>query len=365
MNKIKRILSLILLCTTVFFLFGCKSGGKNLQYQKENAAGTGYGAISKSNLYIEDFYFLTIGTEKSKVELINGSSHYFNDSNELLPVYKLNNGDSITIEYDKKTNAVAKATYTYSKDQTKQNFFDILVELGVLKSSNQLTQEEITVVPGVNEQDDPSNQPDSEQNNTQPDNTTEPDTTTPPPTTTVQGVHFATGVYDLATVKPVLAQGIQRESVLNVVGKPSYYSSQTFKADSYIIDCYNLNDGSKLYLDYGYERLRLRCAAVYRNGIYTPINNMTWSVQQKPTGFTRKKLTKTKLNLLSKNITPSKAYSLLGEPAWFEGNQGQYNDIYALDNDAVAVLNFGSAHNKLSSVSIKEKDGTVSVVSIQ
>ena len=359
MNKLKRFLTILITFVTVLTLFGCKNSDNSEQYQKENAANTGYGASSKSDLYIEDFYFLTIGTERSKIELLNGSSHYFNESDELLPVYKLNNGDSINIEYDQKTNTVTKATYVFAKDQSKQNLFDIFVELGVLKSSNQLTQEEITVVPGISE-DNPT-----EENTENTENTDNQQSSGGIPTTTVQGVHFATGVYDISLIKPVLTQGIQRESILNIVGKPSYYSSQTFKADSYIIDCYNLNDGSKLYLDYGYERLRLRCAAIYKNGIYTPINNMTWSVQKKPTGFTRTKLLKSKLNLLSKNITPSKAYSILGEPAWFEGNQGQYNDIYVLDNGSNAVLNFGSAHNKLSSVSIKDKDGTVSVITIQ
>ena len=125
MNKLKRFLTILITFVTVLTLFGCKNSDNSEQYQKENAANTGYGATSKSDLYIEDFYFLTIGTERSKIELLNGSSHYFNESDELLPVYKLNNGDSINIEYDQKTNTVTKATYVFAKDQSKQNLFDI------------------------------------------------------------------------------------------------------------------------------------------------------------------------------------------------------------------------------------------------
>ena len=84
-----------------------------------------------------------------------------------------------------------------------------------------------------------------------------------------------------------------------------------------------------------------------------------------PEGFTRTTISRNKLNRLSKNITPAKAYETLGEPSWYEGTRGSYNDIYMLTDGAQAVLSFGSAHNKLTTITIKETDGSVTVVNLR
>lgn len=345
--------------SVIVSLCGCNKKDPKFEYIKENAGGTGYGASAKSELYIEDFYFLTLGTEKSKVEMLTGNAHYFRENNELLPVYTLNNGDSIAITYDSKNSTITNSVYTYYEDQSTQNFFDILVELGILKSSNQESGSEITVVPGI-DSNNPTDTP------TTPDKT--PSTQTPdqtPSQPVKQGAHFATGMYNYTIIEPALTVNMPRDSITAVIGKPNYYYSHSFSADSYIIDCYNLNDGSKLYLDYGYERLRLRCAAVYKNGIFTSVLGTPWTVHEKPNGFTRTTINRNKLNRLSKNITPAKAYETLGEPSWYEGTRGSYNDIYMLTDGAQAVLSFGSAHNKLTTITIKETNGSVTVVELR
>lgn len=351
MKKYLKVICIILILNCL--LCSCKKQTDIQSYPKENAGGTGYGAAAKSGLYIEDFYFLTIGCEKSKVETLNGSAHYLYDNDTTQPTYTLENGDNITIVYEQKQNRVIDAKYTYHETQKTDNFFDILVELGVLKSSNQQSQGEITVVPDIEDNNTP-------EQNDEPSN----DTQQTPSQNVVQGKHFATGLYNLEIIKPALKDNMKRTSVITTIGKPSYYSSHSFSNDSYIIDCYNLTDGSKLYLDYGYDRLRLRCAAVYKGGKYTNILSTSWSMQKKPDGYTRVTVSRNKLNVLSKNMTPANAYAMLGEPSWYEGNQGHYNDIFALTDGAYALLGFGSAHNKLTSISIKETDGSITVLDL-
>lgn len=114
-----------------------------------------------------------------------------------------------------------------------------------------------------------------------PDNTDKPDNSQTPGGghNAVQGDQFASGSYNYILIEPVLGLGVPRSSILSAVGKPSYFFSHSFANDSYIIDCYNLNDGSKLYLDYGYARDNLRSAAIYKNGSYTSVLNAQWTEQ--------------------------------------------------------------------------------------
>lgn len=366
MTRLSKFVATAIITATLLSCGGCKKAEPGAEYPKENAGGTGYGAAVKSELYIEDFYFLTLGTEKSKIELLAGNAHYYRDNNELLPVYTLNNGDSISLTYDEKNSTTVNAVYTYSEDQQTEGFFDILVSLGVLKSSGQESDTPITVVPGdsTSVDDVPDVTPDDEPDTPTDETPDTPSVQTPSVQIPSQGAHFASGMYNFTIIEPVLTPDLPRSSVLTAIGKPNYYFSHNFSTDSYIIDCYNLNDGSKLFLDYGYERLRLRCAAVYKNGTYTSILGTPWSVQSKPEGFTRTTVSRNVLNKLSKNSTPAKVYASLGEPSWYEGSRGSYNDIYMLTDGAQAVFNFGSAHNKLTSITIKEIDGSVTVMDL-
>lgn len=366
MKKYLNLIIYLIIITLTFSLFGCQKKDPSSSYGKENRGGTGYGAPTKSELYIEDFYFLKLGTDKSQVELLVGNAHYCRDNDELLPVYTLANGDTLSLKFDQKDSTTLNAIYTYAENNVSENFFDILVGLGVLKSSGQESDSPITILPGTEIDSDTQNNgggsTDANTNLTPDEN---PDINTQPTQKPPQGELFATGMYNRTIMEAILTPNLPRSTILSIIGKPNYYFSHSFTEDSYIIDCYNLNDGSKIYLDYGYERLNLRCAAVYKNGTYTSILGTPWSAQIKPSGYTRKTISRSIINKVSKNSSPAKVYSILGEPAWYEGNRGNYNDVYILADGAKVVLNFGSAHNKLTSVSVKEKDGSATVLELR
>ena len=67
MNKYIKFITTALISVMLLSLCSCKKADPKSEYQKENAGGTGYGSPTRSELYIEDFYFLTVGTEKSKI----------------------------------------------------------------------------------------------------------------------------------------------------------------------------------------------------------------------------------------------------------------------------------------------------------
>ena len=102
MNRITKISTILLLIALVFNLGGCAQKKKSDLYAKEDAANTSYGKKEISSLYIDDFYFLTVGTKKSTVEVLLGSAQYHTNNDELSPVYTLENGDKIAITYDSK-----------------------------------------------------------------------------------------------------------------------------------------------------------------------------------------------------------------------------------------------------------------------
>lgn len=360
MIKLKRLFLIFTALILILSVCSCHKAEPGKSYLKENAGSTGYGAGIKSSLYIEDFYFVNVGTMKSAVELTLGSPHYSEEGNAFCSVYDLNNGDSIEFTFDEEKNTVSHAKYIFSDGNT-ENFFDMLVELGVLKSSDSEQGQTNVQLPG-----DENKTPDD----TDPENTEKPSEDTPvkPPSNNshnvVQGDQFATGTYNYILIEPVLGLGAPRSSILAAVGKPNYYFSHDFAFDSYIIDCYNLNDGSKLYIDYGYARDNVRCAAIYKNGSYTSLLGAQWSPQVKPSGFTRSTVNKNAVGRLKKNMTPADVYKSLGAPSWYEGNRGSYSDVFALPGGEYAYLSFGSAHNRLTSLSIKGADGKVTAVTL-
>ncbi len=356
MFNLKRLTAAVLAAAVLLSISSCKKANPGLGYPKESAGGTGYGAGVKSSLYIEDFYFLSVGTKRTDVELMLGSPHYTEEGNSLYSLYELNNGDSIALTYKKDEQSVSNAVYEYA-DGSKRGFFDMLVELGILKSSGSATQDPTVSIPDGNTAPSENDKP----GDTTGDASDSPEQNTPTQSVT-QGDVFATGMYNFALIEPALSIGAQRDGIIASVGKPSYFSSHSFAAKTYIFDCYNLNDGSKLYLDYGFARDNLRCAVIYKNGAYTSLLGAQWSEQALPAGFTYKTVSRTSVGRLIKNLTPERVYRSLGEPSWYEGSRGSYTDVYILDDGAQAYLNFGTAHNRLTSLSIKETDGTSTVV---
>lgn len=361
MTNFKRLFLIITASALMLSVSACKKALPGENYPKENAGGTGYGAGVKSALYIEDFYFINVGTLKSAVELTLGSPHYTEEGNSFYSVYDLNNGDSIEFSFDQEKNTVSKAEYVYS-DGNKSDFFGILVDVGVLKSPTSEGGQTNVDIPDNNVNPDNNNKPPQNDN---PSNGGTPNTPSDNKHNVVQGDQFATGMYNYTLIEPVLSLGVPRSSVIAAVGKPNYYFSHNFAYDSYIIDCYNLNDGSKLYLDYGYARDNLRCAAIYKNGSTESILGAKWIAQVKPAGFTRSVANKNAVGRLKKNMTPAQVYKSLGEPSWYEGNRGSYSDVFALPNGEYAYLNFGSAHNRLTSISIRGADGTDTALTLK
>ena len=351
MTRFKKVAVSIAVIIALVSVSGCKSADPGLVYEKESAAGTGYGAGIKSDLYIEDLYFISVGTQRSLIERSLGMPHYTEEGNSLYNVYDLNNGDSVEFTYDPQKGTVSYARYNYA-DGTTDDLFSILTDKGVIKSPNSQN----------NGGEDQNNNSDDKPN----DNTggsEKPENDNKRPTqTAVQGDVFASGTYNYELISPYISYGAARSAIISDIGKPSYYFSRNFTEDSYIVDCYTLDDGGKLYLDYGYTRDTLRCAAIQKGGTFTPIAGMQWSIADKPSGFTRKTANKTAVGRLKSNMTPAAVYKVLGEPSWYEGTQGSYTDVFALPGGEYAYLNFGSAHNKLTSASIKGADGAITVV---
>jgi hypothetical protein len=99
--------------------------------------------------------------------------------------------------------------------------------------------------------------------------------------------------------------------------------------------------------------------------MYTKIMDKNWEIQKKPSGFTRLTSDSTKIPFLKKNMTPTKVYAILGEPSWYEGTRSSYTDVFVLNDGSKAYINFGSAHNKLTSISLKGADGKITVVDVK
>ena len=245
----------------------------------------------------------------------------------------------------------------------------MLVDLGILRSTSTIdngsggnngqgTSGPSSGTDTPNE-DQPSVNPDDDKTEINVEKPSGPNYSTP----VIQTGYFASGSYDKSIFDNSLTIGMSRNSVLDNIGKPNYYSSSNFKNDSYIIDCYVLNDGTTLYLDYGYSREYLRCARTEKSGIYSAYLG-TWSIQSKPGGFTHDLISQTMLDALRKDMVPSTVYSMLGEPHWYEGSSSRYRDAYELIDGTIAYLDFGSAHNKLSTITLLDISGKETLISL-
>lgn len=348
-------------------LAGCKSapsGGTG--FRLEDSAFTGYGAAAKGTLTIEDFFFLSKGTSREVVSNAIGTESYLQNNESSQAVYELASGDHIVLEYDK-DERISGAVYGYSNGDD-EDFLQMLVELGILRSTNTV---DISSGSNGGQSTTPSDNTDSPSDNSptddQPDDETEINIKNPSDTTgstpVVQTGYFASGSYDKALFDNALSIGMSRNTVLDNIGKPNFYYSSNFKNDSYIVDCYVLSDGSTLYLDYGYSREYLRCARTEKSGIYT-VYLGTWSVQSKPGGFTRDLISQTMIDALRKDMVPSTVYSLLGEPHWYQGSSARYRDAYELIDGTIAYLDFGSAHNKLTTITLIDISGKETLISL-
>lgn len=329
---IASLLTAILLCN----LSGCKeiSDGP----MTEDCGGTGYGVSQKSVLTVQDLYFLRPGVNRSAVAEQLGSSLVNTLAERTTDTYRLADGETLVLTYninDKITDAVW--TDTAGK---KQDFFKYLSDLGIL--SNYHPDEE-----------EPEETPEEPETLPVPDPQPEEK-----PTVDTDSGFFSGKRYSYLMADQILKKGAERETVLSALGRPNSFSSITFAKDSYLIDVYNMEDGSTLYLDYGYARKTLRAVQKAQEGTVTNYIG-TWGQEEKPKGYIRFTRNQSVFNTLKKNAKPSEIYRRFGAPDWLEGSADHYRDAYMLLGGEVYYLDFGPNHTGLTAVVLQKANGKV------
>ncbi|MBQ7035780.1 MAG: hypothetical protein IJN34_08600 [Clostridia bacterium] len=330
----KKILAFLLCLSLAMALSACAK--ETAAPKTEESGGTGFGTARGSSLVEQDLYFLRPGAAREDVETALGSPHSFilTDGNGC--TYRLAGGEKLRITYSDE-GLLEEARYT-DGEGGEQNFFTYLNSLGIL----------------LNYESEDGEQPAPE-----PDKPEEPQKPQQDPyrPITDSSYYFSIKRYSYTLAEQVLKEGVLRETVLSALGKPNAYSSIDFKADGYIIDVYQMEDGSTLYLDYGYTRKVLRAAEKVEGGVSSDYLGK-WGAEQKPDGLYRGNRNRNLFNTLQKNAKPSEIYRKLGEPDWLEGRAEQYMDAYQLQDGGVIYLDFGSNHATLASVILQKPDGS-------
>ena len=318
-------------------LSGCKSVSP--AYEREESGGTGFGVTQKSAVTVQDLYFLTQSTTREEVLAALGSPHSYLLSDGNTDTYSLNDGGSLTLKYNDR-GLIQSAAYTDSAKETK-DLFEFLTEAGVLSGN--------TAAPKPSGSEE---KPESSNNN---NNNTQPETK---PAENEDTSYFSAKRYSYDMAEKLLEVGASRETVLAAFGKPNSFSSVSFAKDSYLIDVYTMEDGSNLYLDYGYGRSALRAARVIRSGTASGYLG-EWGEEEKPASFYRETKNLNLFTSLKRGAKPSEIYRRYGEPDWYEGGAGGYRDAYQLTSGSVLYLTFGTGHNSLTSAVVQKSDGTV------
>ena len=307
--------ALFVLC--ILLLSSCAPKEEEFTSGTEDGGGTGYGVSTQSLLKLSDFYFVTKSSTRENNRLSLGSPQYSVGTQD---DYTLSDGSRVTLIYNEK-GVLQDSTYTEADAKTAYTLFDKLALLGVVRSST-------------------GNTSSGGQTTTTPSKPTEEKTP--------QGV-FSTAVYRRAAFDGTLNLYLSRTSVLSAFGLPTGFTARNYRYDSYILDCYALEDGSTLMLDYGYDRTNLRAAAIRSTDGSVRTYLGTWSAQQKPGDFVRKNVTINQLTALRKGSSPQKVYETVGEPQWFEGNALDYRDAFTLSDGSVVYLVYSDHHTKLAS----------------
>ncbi len=332
---IAALLAVILLCG----LCGCKK--EFSAAVQEESAGTGYGVSQKSALIMQDLYFLRPGTGRSAVSAALGSPVSLALEDGSTDTYRLTGGETLVLTYNE-NDKITQAVYTDLAGK-KQDFFDHLKTLGILKNYQSSTVDGEEEPPAKEEEEQkPEPNPETEKK----------------PIINVDGGYFSGKRYSYEIADQILKLGAERETVVSALGKPNGFSSVAFQADSYIIDVYSMEDGTTLYLDYGYKRTTLRAVQKVEGTVTTEYLG-EWGQEEKPAGFYRYTRNQTVFNTLKKNAKPSELYRRFGEPDWLEGNANRYRDAYLLLNGGVFYLDFGPDHAGLTAAVLKKSDGTI------
>ena len=339
----KKIIALLLCLSLAAGISGCKK--EDAALKKEESAGTGYGTARSASLIEQDLYFLRPQAERAAVEEALGSPQSFVISAQNSCSYRLSKGEELTLTYSE-ADRLESATYQDAEGK-KWDLFSYLNSIGVMVNYNNSEEPEET-----------------EPNEETPDAPTEeiPDEQPQQEIPADQGYYFATKRYSYPMAEQILKIGALRETVVSAFGKPNGFSSVDFAKDGYIIDVYLMDDGSTLYLDYGYARTKLRAARVEKGGNVSSYLG-EWGAESKPDGIYRGDRTRHLFNSLKKNAKPSEIYSRFGAPDWLEGSADRYRDAYLLQDGSVIYLDFGAGHSALTAASIVKFDG--SIISVQ
>lgn len=329
-------------------LSGCQRA--STVYEREESGGTGFGVTHKSAITVQDLYFFSVSSTRDEVLTALGSPQTYIISDGNTDTYSLNDGATLTLKYSTR-GLIESATYTDAA-KVRWDLFDFLVEVGVLTSHT--GQNTSAGNNGVGSNTSPvGSETTPEMNN--------PTTTTDNPTDTN---YFSTKRYSYDMADQLLSVGVARETVVSALGKPNSFSSVTFAKDSYLIDVYAMDDGSRLYLDYGFSRTNLRAARVVRGSTVSSYLG-TWGAEEKPSTFYRNTKNLNLFTTLTRNARPSEIYRRYGAPDWFEGTADSYRDAYQLMNGDILYLDFGAGHSSLSSASVLRSNGTVTAYGLR
>ena len=336
----KRWIALALTALLLCNLSGCKEAP--VEVPQEDCGGTGYGVSQKSVLTVQDLYFLRPGVNRSVVAENLGSSLANALEESATDTYRLTDGETLVLTYNV-NDKISGAVWTDTAGK-KQDFFQYLNDIGII--SNYKPDHEETEKEPEKEPETPDETPAPE---SKPDETPAPET---------DNNYFSSKRYTYLMADQILKKGVERETVVSALGKPNSFSSITFAKDSYLIDVYNMEDGSTLYLDYGYNRKTLR-AVQKAEGSTVKDYIGTWGQEEKPKGYIRFTRNQSVFNTLKKNAKPSEIYRRFGEPDWLEGSADHYRDAYMLLGGEVYYLDFGPNHTGLTAVVLQKANGKV------
>ena len=337
----KKIIALLLCLSFALGLCACQRKEGEETPIREESAGTGYGTGKVSALKEQDLYFLRPGSKKADVEKALGSPQSFVLTGSGRCEYRLADGEKLILIYNS-NDKIEEAEYT-DADGKHWDFFAFLNAKGIMVNYG-------------SDQPKPES-PEGEQSEQKPQ---EEQTVLPSDI----NYYFSSKRYSYEMAEQILEKGVLRETVLSALGKPNGYSSVDFKANGYIIDVYYMDDGSTLYLDFGYARQNLRAVRKVKSGV-TSAYLGKWGAEQHPDGLYRGDRTRYMFNNLKEGQKPSEIYRRYGEPDWLEGNTKSYRDAYCLQDGSVLYLDFGTNHSTLTAASIKKDGGEIVVINLR
>lgn len=302
----------------------------------EDGGGSGYGVSVQSVMKLSDFYGVALGSTRENNRLMLGTPLYSLGSSD---TYALSDGSQVVLTYGT-TGTLADTLYTDFESGKSYGLFDYLISIGVLHGT----------VGGGEDDNTP----------------TTPDGASPNGGGAEGNVSvFSDKLYAKAAFDGKLSLYLDRSTVISTIGAPSSFAARQYKTDSYIIDHYNLDDGSVLMLDYGYDRESLRCAAIKGADGVTSGYLGTWAPQDKPADFVRNKVELGQITSLKKGSDPARVYAAVGEPAWMEGKASEYRDVFVLSDGSFAYLSYSDAHSKLEGAYRVTAEGKLIEVSLR